>query len=343
MDPSRLGLLSNGLPSAVASTPRPAPPLQRETEVTETPIINSIEMGAAYIEKMARSTAMVVSVNHSTCPSNETLDSHPLVEYKPPSMTGTGLVKSVAAHEFKGHADTFLRDNELTRALGGRTVGAQDRPSLLNALAYKCKNTTCLQGQCSLHLNELTLSRARQEFQVEKACNFSESSRLKEAVMPTLLAHYVRPDVEGAKGTFRKVSVEIEAANGSKELIDLCIATWAVVIANMGLGTFEKLRADVPKALSLAESSSIGPMVLFKGDSVDKVTKKDELMDVQDQWKLVKQWLQQKLTTLEHNPTPGACRQIEYIAPRETWENRRLECEKWFREKGVNLRFARLR
>jgi len=125
MDPSRLGLLSNGLPSAVASTPRPAPPLQRETEVTETPIINSIEMGAAYIEKMARSTAMVVSVNHSTCPSNETLDSHPLVEYKPPSMTGTGLVKSVAAHEFKGHADTFLRDNELTRALGGRTVGAQ--------------------------------------------------------------------------------------------------------------------------------------------------------------------------------------------------------------------------
>ena len=105
--------------------------------------------------------------------------------------------------------------------------------------------------------------------------------------MPTLLAHYVRPDVEGAKGTFRKVSVEIEAANGSKELIDLCIATWAVVIANMGLGTLEKLRADVPRALSLAESSSIGPMVLFKGDSVDKVTKKDELMDVQDQWKLV--------------------------------------------------------
>ena len=66
MDPSRLGLLSNGLPSAVASTPRPVPPLQRETEVTETPIINSIEMGAEWIEKQARSTAMVVSVNQST-------------------------------------------------------------------------------------------------------------------------------------------------------------------------------------------------------------------------------------------------------------------------------------
>ena len=115
MDPSRLGLHSNGLPSAVASTPRPAPPLQRETEVTETPIINSIEMGAAYIEKMARSTAMVVSVNQSSCPSNETQNSHPLVEFKPPPMTGTGLVKSFAAHEFKGHMDTFWRDNELTK------------------------------------------------------------------------------------------------------------------------------------------------------------------------------------------------------------------------------------
>ena len=40
-------------------------------------------------------------------------------------------------------------------------------------------------------------------------------------------------------------------------------------------------------------------------------------------------------TTLEHNPTPGACRKIEYIAPRETWEERLTACRTHFAARGV--------
>ena len=83
-------------------------------------------------------------------------------------------------------------------------------------------------------------------------------------VVPTLLAHYSRPFNEGSRGTFRKVQVEIEAPNGLKVRVDLCIATWAVVVAGIGLSTFEKLRAKVPELASRSESSSVAPMILFK-------------------------------------------------------------------------------
>ena len=63
MDPNRMGLCSESLPSAVVMTPRPAPPLGHETERAETPEVDSIGMGVEYIQNKSVSTELVVGVS----------------------------------------------------------------------------------------------------------------------------------------------------------------------------------------------------------------------------------------------------------------------------------------
>ena len=64
-----------------------------------------------------------------------------------PSVT-TALVPRAVAHTFSGHDGTWLNAEELSKVLG-RQVGSMDRPSMLNALAFKCGGKDCAERQCT--------------------------------------------------------------------------------------------------------------------------------------------------------------------------------------------------
>ena len=51
--------------------------------------------------------------------------------------------------------------------------------------------------------------------------------------------------------------------------------------------------------------------------------------------RLLRAYVRELLTTLNTNPTPGACRKVEYIAPRETWMVRADAAEAHFLRNGV--------
>ena len=51
--------------------------------------------------------------------------------------------------------------------------------------------------------------------------------------------------------------------------------------------------------------------------------------------KMLRAYVRELLTTLESNPTPGAARKIEFIAPRETWHVRATAAEQHFLNNGV--------
>jgi len=54
-------------------------------------------------------------------------------------------------------------------------------------------------------------------------------------------------------------------------------------------------------------------------------------------FKLLRGYVRELCLTFEHTPVPGAQRQIEYCAPRETWLLRWEQCLQHFKEKGKIL------
>ena len=74
----------------------------------------------------------------------------------------TALVPRAASHEFSGHDGEWLNSSKLKGATGAARIGLLDRPSMLNALAFKCKGAECAEGQCSRQLDELNVFHLRQ-------------------------------------------------------------------------------------------------------------------------------------------------------------------------------------
>ena len=56
-----------------------------------------------------------------------------------------------------------------------------------------------------------------------------------------------------------------------------------------------------------------------------------------EEFALCQAYVREMAKTLEHNPAPGACRTLEYIAPRETWEARTNACASHFQDRGVSF------
>ena len=111
-----------------------------------------------------------------------------------PSVT-TALVPRASVHEFLGHDDAWLNSKELksvTAATGATKVGPLDRPSMLNALAFKCRGPECADGQCSRQLDELNVFNLRQTWSIECSA-FGYDASAKEPLFNTLASmHNVR-------------------------------------------------------------------------------------------------------------------------------------------------------
>ena len=257
----------------------------------------------------------------------------------------TALVPRAPAHEFLGHDGVWLKSSEMksvTGSTGATNVGPLDRPSMLNALAFKCRSSECPDGQCSRKLDELNVFHLRQKWSVDCAA-FGYDGSCKEPLFKSMESFYDRH-----RKKFRKPSVRITSRSGLQKDVDLCIATWAICVANAGWSTFEKARADVTqnRELKSAAAPKDSTKLLLPAKrlqmAIDDAGAADEASCSSGKtatfFRLVKSYVKELATTLEHAPVPGAQRRtIEYVAPRETWEKRAEDCEKHFADHGHHV------
>ena len=165
------------------------------------------------------------------------------------SSSSCGLVansKKMTA-DFRGHDGDWLNEKDLKDALG-RKPGFQERPSVLNALAYKCGDPSCAMKQCTTVLDEVNLTQLRGSWFVECKSNGYESSDARgQPVMDVLVRHCTSGTERPT--SFEKVSVQITDRRGELVKVELCVKTWAIAVAGMRKSTFDKMRADVPREI----------------------------------------------------------------------------------------------
>ena len=252
---------------------------------------------------------------------------------RPGTVSSTALVPRQQAHEFSGHDALWLNDSELSKVQQCARVDPLSRPSMLNALAFKCGSPTCKDRQCTKQLDELNVLHLRQTWAIDCASEGYGASGSKEAMISVLQNRF-----DQQNKTFEKCVVRVVRRNGIEENISLCISSWAIVVANVGHSTFTKVRADVSSGrslqLSMGAPSSLPAKRLKLGLEDDKKSGGEK---VESTFRMLKSYVRELATTLEHNPAPGAMRQIEYIAPRETWEQRAAACRAKFAEQGIDL------
>ena len=122
-----------------------------------------------------------------------------------------------------------------------------DRPSHLNALAFKCGDDSCPSKQCTLLLDEVNVLQLRTLFKTEMPEAGFESAHTKAAVTNTLVKHCTSGI--STPTHFNKVEVAILNRCGAYVTAQLCTKSWAIVVAGMGLSTFNKLRAEIPREI----------------------------------------------------------------------------------------------
>ena len=97
-----------------------------------------------------------------------------------------GLARRPGLSGFSGHTSAWMNADELKKGLG-RKPGPLERPSLLNALAFKCGGKTCTQKQCSLLLQEINVYHLRQQWSIDMCTSGYKPHDASEAVSTTLM------------------------------------------------------------------------------------------------------------------------------------------------------------
>ena len=126
---------------------------------------------------------------------------------------------------------------------------------MLNALAYSCRCIYCTKtalAPCISLLDEMNVFELRQAWTTECLAAGYDAFAKNTAATDTLVNAY-----QERTKTFDTVPVTITAPDGEKKKIELCVNVWATVVASMGWGTLQKVRADVPR-LWEARSKQVG-------------------------------------------------------------------------------------
>ena len=207
------------------------------------------------LEKLATSSSLVcLTASSSSIPKASVPNSSQALT----SVNLTGMARRQVVHSFDGHEARFLNSDEIKQVVTDRSdrrVGRLERPSLLNALAFKCKSASCPDGQCSKKLEEINVHDLRQSWEVSLSVNGYTEQSSSDAVLRTFCQQY-QPSTATERASFKDIIVKVRSRQGGFEDVSLCIATWAVVVANMPVGTLTKMRADVPKRLNDVMSST---------------------------------------------------------------------------------------
>ena len=81
--------------------------------------------------------------------------------------TTTGMVTMNTENVCKGHDGEWLNATQLKRLLN-RDPGPLERPSVLNALAFRCSSKDCEERPCAQKLDEYNLYKLRESLQMER-------------------------------------------------------------------------------------------------------------------------------------------------------------------------------
>jgi hypothetical protein len=196
-------------------------------------------------------------------------------------------------------------------------------------------------------MDEVNVVQLRQKWASECINGGYTTANPKDPVKKTLMLSYNRDS--GAIASFKEVPVMIMNRRGDVVQIQLCVNTWAVVVANMGWGTFTKLRSEISKLVEMEAvyNPALGALCFTDTSTSTRLyrgKKKEFAADKPSNdstFRLIAAYLRDHLKTLEHNPTPGACRMVEYIAPKETWDTRVESARKFFFDKGLRVAIDR--
>ena len=247
------------------------------------------------------------------------------------------MPRAVNSHTFSGHDAKWLNEKEMKQVLG-RIPAPLERPSLLNALAYKCgdrgwNGPPCVVKQCTTQLDEINVFVLRQQYAAQCLAMGYSGANKAEPICGVLLDRYDR-----VQKTFRSFVVKVPGRDGVEQDIPLCGPAWAAVVPNAGYSTFTKLRADVTQGRITRENILPGNMpakklLLTMGDGAGQGGEDKGEME----FRLLKSYVRELASTLEHAPVPGGARELEYVVPRETWEQRAIQCEKHFSDNGHEM------
>ena len=73
-----------------------------------------------------------------------------------PSVS-TALVPKAVLNDFSGHGAGWLNAAEIKVVTGNPCTGPLERPSMLNALAFKCGGAECVDGQSNVQSSWITV------------------------------------------------------------------------------------------------------------------------------------------------------------------------------------------
>jgi hypothetical protein len=253
------------------------------------------------------------------------------------------VVAEVMNHEFVGKGGRWLNADQMKKVLG-HVAQPMERPSMLNALAFICRCGYCTRTAlpCINLLDEMNVFDLRQAWTTECITAGYDAYSKNTAATDTLVNAY-----QAQSKTFSTVPVTITAPDGQKKKLELCISVWSIVVASMGEGTLRKLRAEVPALLAARSQEAVGfaqgsaSMRLLLSQEAGTSASQETCTSATEEFRLCQSYVRELAKTLEHNPAPGACRTMEYIAPRETWEARTKACTAHFQERGVSFHPSR--
>ena len=254
------------------------------------------------------------------------------------SATTSGVLAELKKHDFVGKGGRWLNADQMKSVLG-HVPQPMERPSMLNALAFSCRCLYCTKtAPCINLLDEMNVFELRQAWTTECIAAGYDAFSTNTAATDTLVNAY-----QERTKTFDTVPVTITAPDGEKKKIQLCVSVWATVVASMGWGTLKKVRADVPNLLEARRQQAGGsalrsaPLRLLLSQEAGTSASEEKSISATEEFRLCQAYVRELAGTLEHNPAPGACRTMEYIAPRETWEARTKACAAHFQERGVSF------
>ena len=106
-------------------------------------------------------------------------------------------------------------NDQKMRAILGRAPNPMERPSCLNALAFKCGARDCPNAHCLLQLDEVNVMQLRQAWSCDLVgAGYSDHANVKGPVLNTLIQHCTSGVQHPSK--FGKIAVSIMDRRGKE-------------------------------------------------------------------------------------------------------------------------------
>lgn len=217
-------------------------------------------------------------------------------------------------------------------SLSGKTTGwslldnesektKMSKASIKNCLSFVCGDKRCPKHNCLSQVDELDVKKFRSDFNSQ----LSDGSGREQILVKEL----ARAKID-AKPYFALIRVPAEDSErpGVDKMVPLCVAGYACAVAAVGFSTFKRARSNAKLSEDSRSSRAVDSQVVRAAKKVSAV---------RDVTRLLHSYVRELCTKMEHNPVPGAQREIEYSCDKDTWQNRCVACNNHFKAHNVDV------